>query len=234
MNRKFVLNAAWIIGIGLIVILVIKTGPGQIWLNIKSVSLVNFLILFCLRFIYWLLRTFYWRIILNRFEPGLPFFHLFQARMAGHAISYLTPAAHLGGEVIRTLMVNCPNRRKCLASVILDKTIEILTVILFTVIGLSIALIRIPIPSNLKFFLISSVAIVCLFIVFLIYKQKKGLLIWITDLVGKTRIRFKALEKKRDKIEEADHYISEFFSVHRKYLIHSILSYAFIIFFWTA
>ncbi len=154
--------------------------------------------------------------------------------MAGHAISYLTPAAHLGGEVIRTLMVNCPNRRKCLASVILDKTIEILTVVFFAVIGLVIALIRISIPPNIKIFLIGAVVIVCLFIVFLIHKQKKGLLIWLTDLIGKTRIRFKAFEINREKIEEADFYISEFFSVHRKYLFYSILFYALIIFFWTA
>lgn len=234
MNRKVILNGAWIIGAGLIVILVVKIGPGQIWLNIKSVSPLNFLFLFILRFFYWLLRTFYWKIILNRFEPGLPFFNLFQARMAGHAISYLTPAAHLGGEAVRTLMVNCPNRRKCLASVILDKTIEILTVVFFSVIGLTIAFIRISIPSNMKFFLISAVVIVCLLIIFLIYRQKKGLLIWLIDLVGRTRIRFRALEKNREKIEEADLYISEFFTEHRKYFLHSILFYALIVLFWTA
>lgn len=234
MNRKVILNLAWIFGAGLIVLLVIKIGPGQIWLNIKSVSIINFFILFILRFIYWLLRTFYWKIILNRFEPGLSFFNLFQARMAGHAISYLTPSAHLGGEVIRTLLVSCRNRRKCLASVILDKTIEILTVVFFTIIGLSIALIRISIPPNMKFFLIGAIVIVCLFITFLIHKQKKGLLIWLTDLVGKTRIRSKALEKNREKIEEADQYISEFFTTHKKYLFLSSLFYAFIVFFWTA
>jgi len=234
MNRKIFLNLAWIFGAALLVFLIVKIGPGQIWLNIKSVSPLNFLFLFILRFFYWLLRTFYWKKILNRFESGPSFFNLFQARMAGHAISYLTPSAHLGGEVIRTLMVDCPNRRKCLASVILDKTIEILTVVFFTVIGLSIVLIRIPIPPNLKFFLICSVSIVCLFIAFMIHKQKKGLLIWLTDLVGKTRIRFKFLEKNREKIEEADLYISEFFTAHRKYLIYSLLFYAFIVLFWTA
>lgn len=234
MNRKVILNAAWIIGIALIVFLVIKIGPSQIWLNIKSISIFNFLILFFFRFIYWLLRTFYWKIILNRFEPGLSFFHLFQARIAGHAISYLTPSAHLGGEVIRTLMVNCPNRQKCLASVILDKTFEILTVIFFTATGLTISLLRISIPTDTKIFLIGTVVIVFLLIIFLIHKQRKGLLVWLTDLVGKTRIRIKALEKNRDKIEEADLYISEFFKVHRKYVFHSILFYALIVFFWTA
>jgi len=234
MNRKVFLNLAWIFGTGLIVLLVIKIGPTQIWLNIRSISLRNFLFLFILRFFYWLLRTFYWKAILYRFETGLSFFNLFQARMAGHAISYLTPSAHLGGEAIRTLMVNCRNRRMCLASVILDKTIEILTVVFFTVIGLSIALIRISIPPNMKIFLIGAVVIVCLFIIFLIHKQKKGLLIWLIDLIGKTRFRFKAFEINREKIEEADFYISEFFTTHRKSLFYSILFYAFIIFFWTA
>ncbi|MBN1272949.1 MAG: flippase-like domain-containing protein [Candidatus Aminicenantes bacterium] len=233
MNRKAILNLAWIIGGALIIFLILKIGPGRIWSNIKTVSIVNFLLLFFFRFIYWLLRTLYWKMILNRFEPGLSFFNLFQARIVGHAISYLTPSAHLGGEVIRTYMVNCPNRRKCLASVILDKTIEILTVIVFAVIGLTIALIRISIPTNMKIFLIGSVAMVILFVAFLIHKQRKGLLTWLSDLIGKVRIRLKFLQKSREKIEEADLYISEFLTKHKIYLFYSILFYAFIILFWT-
>lgn len=234
MNRKAILNIAWVIGAALIVILIGKIGPGRIWSNIKSVSVVNFLILFFFRFVYWILRTLYWKTILNRFEPGLSFFNLFQARIAGHAISYLTPSAHLGGEVIRTLMVDCPNRRKCLASVILDKTVEILTAIIFAVTGLTITLIRVSMPADMKVLLIGSAAAVIFFIAFLIRKQRKGLLVWLADLVGKARIRLKFLQKNREKIEEADLYVSEFLAKNKKRLFYAVLFYAFIILFWTA
>ena len=126
--RKKVLRIAFIVGILLFFLFIYFIGPSQIWENIKQLSWQSFIILLFLRFVHSFLRTVCWKKIFQQYERKISIFHLFAARLAGDAIGYLTPSAQLGGEPIRAMMVNRSNLEKNLASVIVDKTIEIVYV----------------------------------------------------------------------------------------------------------
>jgi glycosyltransferase 2 family protein len=70
-----------------------------------------------------------WLVLLRQAGSRKSFFTLFTARLTGFAISYLTPSLYLGGEPARAAVLNDStiSYKKALASVVLDKYIELFT-----------------------------------------------------------------------------------------------------------
>jgi uncharacterized protein (TIRG00374 family) len=232
--KRNILRLSALLGILIFVFIVYQVGILRIWENIKKITWQYFLVLMVLRLFYWILRTINWKMILDRYEPGISLFHLFNARMCGHAVSQLTPSAQVGGEAARIYFVNCSSRRISLASIVVDKTIEFLTTIVFTIIGVAIAIIRIPMPGKIKTFFIGFTAAALLLFLFFLSKQKKGLFEWFIALLAKMKIKFKFLEKNREKIKETDEHISDFYLNHRKAFLGVFLLYSLLMVLWTA
>jgi len=231
MKQKLVRLSA-LIGIIVFAFLIYKIGPDQIWKNISKISLQNFMILVALRIVYWMVRTWGWKEILDAYEGRVSFFQLFIARMCGHAVSQLTPTAQVGSEATRIFMANCSSRRICVASVIIDKTVEFLTVVFFVIIGVALLFYRITLPVKLKTFFLIGVALSTALVLLLFLKQKKGLLTWMVRLIGKIKIKPKWVEKNKEKIEETDRHISEFYKVNRLAFLRSLLVYSLLIMIW--
>jgi uncharacterized protein (TIRG00374 family) len=129
-------------------------------------------------------------------------------------------------------MADCSSRKICLASVIVDKTIEYLVVVFFTIIGVAIIFTRIALPIKLKTFFIGGTALALLLVLLLFLKQKKGLLCWIVDSFAKIKIRFKFLDRNREKIKETDEYISSFYNKHGRTFAKVFLLYSLLIMLW--
>jgi uncharacterized protein (TIRG00374 family) len=221
-----------LVGILIFVFIVYEIGILRIWENFKKITWQNFLILMVLRLFYWILRTINWKVIFDRYETSNSLLHMFSARISSHAVNQLTPSAQVGGEAARIYIVNCSNKRISLASVIVDKTIEFLTVIVFTIIGVAIVITRIPMPGKIKTLLIGSAAVALLLLLFFLSKQKKGFFEWFIELLAKMKIKFKFLEKNREKIKETDEHISDFYRNHRMAFLGVFLLYSLLIMLW--
>ena len=232
--RKHVLRISWVIGALLFALLIYKIGPRYIWENIKNLTWQKFLILFFLHFIFFLFRTMNWRIIYKKYEKNAHFGSLLAARISGDAISYLTPSAYLGGEPVRALMATQTSRGKSLASVIVDKTIEVLIIILMIIGGVIIAISRIQLPTHYKLILLGFVSGAFFFIIFIFIKQRQGFLNWIFSTLKKIKIKPKFIEKNREKIEEIDSDISKFYKSHKKTFLLVFFLYAVEFLFLTA
>ena len=233
MKRKM-MNLSVVLGILIFAFIIYKIGPSQIWQNIKNISVLNFIILVVLRIFYWLLRTISWKVIIDAYEGKSSLFHLFAARMCGHAVSQLTPTAQAGSEATRIFMADCSSKKISIASVVIDKTIEFLTVIFFSIIGLAVLFTRIALPGKMKTFFIGGVALFSLFVIFIFLKQKKGLLGWIVEFLARIKIRPKFFEKHREKIKETDEYISMFYRDHHGAFLKVFLLYSLLLIFWVA
>ena len=232
MRQKIV--RLWIVaGILIFAFIFYKIGPGEIWRNISQISVYNFLVLVGLRILYWILRTINWKVILDAYGENNSLLHLFIARMAGHAVSQLTPTAQVGSEATRIVMAKCSTRRVCIASVIVDKTTEFFSVVFFTIIGVVSIFFRLPLlPGKLKTIFIAGTALATLLLFFLISKQKKGMLVWVVEIIGKLRIKSKFLEKNKEKIKETDDHVSAFYRNHRGAFVISFLLYSLLIMLW--
>lgn len=231
--KRNIIRMSALLGILIFVFIVYQIGILRIWENIKKITWQNFLILMVLRLLYWLLRTINWKVILEQYETSNSLFNMFYARMCSHTVNQLTPSAQVGGEAARIYIVNCSSKRISLASVIVDKTIEFLTVIIFTIIAVAIAITRIPMPVKIKTLFIGFTAAALLLLLFFLSKQKKGLFEWFIELMAKMKIKFKFLEKNREKIKETDVHISEFYRNHRKAFLGVFLLYSLLIMLWT-
>jgi len=209
--KKKIIKISAIVGIMIFAFLFFKIGPEKIWLNINRISITNFIYLLLLRLLYWLLRTINWKVVLKEFGEDLSLFHLFLARMSGHSVGQLTPSAQVGSETTRIMLANCSSRKICVASTIIDKTIEFFAIIFFTLLGTIVAFLHIKLPKDIKITLVSGIAIITLFFIFIFFKQKKGILMWIISILKKTGLKIKLIERNEKKIAETDKYISDFY-----------------------
>jgi uncharacterized protein (TIRG00374 family) len=232
MKQKIVRYSV-LVGVVIFCFIIYKIGPLQIWENICKITWQNFLVLMALRVAYWLVRTLSWKLVVDAYEGKASLLDLCMARLSGHAVSQLTPSAVVGGEVARVFMIDCSSKKLNLATVIVDKTIELLTVIFFTIFGVVMAIARISMPVKLKTIFIVSSAVLFLLLLFVMSKQRKGLFEWLVKSLAKMKIRPGVLQKNMEKIKETDEYISDFYRSHRTRFIGSFLIYSLLILIWS-
>lgn len=223
--KNKILKTSLMFGVLLFAFLVYKIGLKQIYEYIKYITLIKFLILLLLNFIGWILCTYTWKIVLSQYDGEISFLNLFAARMAGHSISYLTPSAYLGGEPIRAMMVKGSDIRKSAASVIVDKTIHVFTMIIFIIIGIIIAIAKIALWRELKIVFIAFLFGSVIFTVFVFIKQTQGFLMWIVRSLERIKIKIRFFATHKEKIEEIDGYVSDFYRKHKRaFLIVFVLN----------
>lgn len=232
MKQHKIIKIIAFISLVLFFYILFKLGPLNIWQILKKTTWYQFLILVFLRFLYWALRTFLWGTILAQYEEKTPFRQLLSARLAGHAVGYLTPSAKIGGEAVRVLMLEKVNKKKAVASVVVDKTIELLAFSLLFLIGVCAAVIMIPMPGSKKIFFIGLAILLIMLVAGLFRKQKKGLFLWLLDLFKIIKLKFAFLEKNRDKIKETDAHISDFYTNHKGVFFRVFVLYLFFILLW--
>jgi uncharacterized protein (TIRG00374 family) len=178
-----------IIGLLLFFYIAYEAGFETIYESISSITPAEFLILVILSFFGWILNTLKWHSILVTYGIKFSFVDLFFARLGGFAIGYLTPTAFLGGIPIRAIMTPCPNKRKCAASIIIDKALYFSSTAFLIVVAAIIVLPMAPIPEEAKIFFIS-LSVGAIFLSFFLFiRQKKGLLIGILNWLKAIGIR---------------------------------------------
>jgi len=105
--------------------------------------------------------------------------------------------------------------------------------ILFTILGVMIAFLKTPLSETYKIPFIVLALAAFFFMLFILIKQKQGFLLWLLKLLKKLKLKFRFIEKNREKIMETDKYISDFYSKHSKVFPVVLILYAIMILFWT-
>ena len=210
--RTFAIRLVGFAGLALFVYLILRTGPAEILRSIARLSLPEIAGLMGLRLLYWLIRSLNWRALLVASGERVPFGHIFGARIAGYAVSYLTPAGNLGGETVRIFCLDRVGRNKCLATVVVDKTIEFLAGLATVALSVVFLITEFALPRRQKIGLFAAIALLLLLLIFLVLKQRQGLFTWALDTLRRIRIRIPFFESRRDKILETDAHISDFYA----------------------
>ncbi|MFH1650238.1 MAG: lysylphosphatidylglycerol synthase transmembrane domain-containing protein [Candidatus Woesearchaeota archaeon] len=111
-----------------------------IWFLIASIGIMTAL-------------TLRWNIVLRAKGFKVPFWKLFTYRVVGFGVSYVTPSARIGGEPARAALLT---RHKipfndALATVIVDKMIDITMSGIFFILGSLLILATLALPAQLKY-----------------------------------------------------------------------------------
>jgi uncharacterized protein (TIRG00374 family) len=211
-------------GVALFVYLIVRTGPKEILSALGHLSLLEIAALMGLRFLYWLIRAVNWRALLIASGERVAFGEILGARIAGYAVSYLTPAGNIGGETVRIFCLDSVERNKALATVVVDKTIEFLAGVSTIALAVVFLITEFAMPRRQRITLFAAIALVLL-LLFLVLKQKQGLFTWALDTLKKIKIRIPFLESRRDRILETDAHISDFYHRNTRLFLGLFASY---------
>jgi uncharacterized protein (TIRG00374 family) len=221
-------------GVALFVYLIVRTGPTEILHALGHLSLPEIAALMGLRFLYWLIRAVNWRALLIAAGERVGFGEILGARIAGYAVSYLTPAGNIGGETVRIFCLDSVERNKALATVVVDKTIEFLAGISTVALAVVFLITEFALPRRQRITLFAAIAALALLLLFLVLKQRQGLFTWALDTLKKIKIRIPFLESRRERILETDAHISDFYNRHTRLFLALFASYFVQAWLWAA
>jgi uncharacterized protein (TIRG00374 family) len=223
--KNKIIKAIAVICLGFFVYIFFQVGPDVIWGLLKEIGWTNWVVLFFLRFVYLNLRTTNWRLICKKYDLHIPYWTLFKARVAGQAVGFLSPQPKIGAEAVRALVLENVSQRKVFASVVVDKTSDLLATIGLVVLGVITAVFIFDMPAGLRLSFIILTLFLVMAVAYFYRRQRKGLFIWMLDLMQRFRIRSRRLECQRDKIQDTDMYISDFYRLHKKTFAQVFLLY---------
>ena len=141
---KLVEKVALAAGVALLGWLVYRIGPGALWAQLSQVSW-GFLLVLGLHGVTVLINTLGWRMTLPPQRRDVPLFPLSGMLVVGEAVNALTPAAVVGGDLVRiSLLARFVPLETAVGSVGQAATAQFLSQVLFVLSGVPLALAALP------------------------------------------------------------------------------------------
>ena len=216
LNRKTIVFVAFLLlGIILFIVSVYQSGVSNIIDTLKEFSLLKFMIFVGLSFLNFYLYSLRWEMIVKTLfkEKKIRSSTFFWDRMAAYAISYVTPSAQLGGEPLRIMLIEEEGvpKREATSSTIIDKALELSTLIIFISLGILTALFdgRVDVPFK-TFLGIAGLAM--LFLVFWFYYTSIKSIGFFSSIFKMLHLRkISRLQKFEVKLAEFEHEMNQFY-----------------------
>jgi len=168
-----------------------------------------------------------WYKILEEIQEHVSFFTLLLIRLAGEAVNTLTPISWMGGDPVRVFMLkNRMPTTLSAASVVLDRTMQSLAILLLLFFSLLVATIQLQLPPawNMLFPLLTLG--MALLIMWVIHRQHRGIFLFLAKGLKRIGVKKPFSEALDEKIGEIDERISQFYRHDRKRFF-TVLGYHF-------
>ena len=144
---------------------------------------------------------------------------LFMTKLAGDAVSQLTPLANIGGEPLKAyLLRNESPTSRGLASVVINKTAQVITGLFFTAIGFSLIFLYWDLPQAVPLHIQFGLGVLLLvgaLLIGVLYRKQKHMFSSLLNVLQKFGVHTDALERKMTKAVRIDDGISQFYSKHK-------------------
>jgi len=206
------------LGILLLGYLIGSLGSDQIMLHL-SVLKWTFPQVLILAFSWHITNSIAWRFAFVPDSPRPSIVTLFKGKLAGEAVSQITPLANLGGEPLKAyLLRKTTPSSDALAAVVVNKAAQTLTGIAFSALGLSLVLLQldlpleIPAPVQIGLVTLMTLAV---FVVLIVWKKQTHLFSSILNLLGKLGISTVHIEQRMDNALHIDAQIQRFYKSHK-------------------
>lgn len=198
----------WHIGLGNIYQAAVQLGPA---------ALVAILIPSVLMY---LLEAYGWKITLGPSAKNVPFWRLLAIRTAGEVVNMTTPTAYVGGEPLKAYLLKKHNVPlvEGLASVVIAKTTMTIAQVLFIFIGIALGVwILGDKGSSVEFVAagLISVGLLCFGTAAFVLVQRRGLFVWILDILRTIGLRIGFLEAREEQLRSLDRTILNFYTMHQ-------------------
>jgi uncharacterized protein (TIRG00374 family) len=221
-NKKRFKLILLIVGCAIFFVLIYKVGPSTIYhqLIVLKWKVLLLLLPFSLVFV---LDTLGWKYAFT--NSKISFKDLFLIRIAGESLNWIIPSANFAGEPMKAYFLKKHNvpMVEGMASVVISKTILIISQIIFVMIGVAFLLFELNISGSR---MISSMAIILLgipIIMFIVFAQRQGLFAFLLKLLRLLRIKIRYIEEREEKLLELDKNIYQFYRHNKKKAFYSFV-----------
>jgi uncharacterized protein (TIRG00374 family) len=198
-------------GLIILVFLLYKVGINEVVVNFRIIGW-GVLPVLALSAIWKGVNTLAW---ILAFPPDVKrpsFLTLYRVGMAGDTINNLLPTGNVGGEVAKPYLLRPEIRMaESLPAILANKTMELLSGVVFVGLGVCLALFTLPLPSRLRLAIGSAVVVGGLFVGVISYVQRKhsfSRLLTFLDRIGFEKFR---LKEKADPVRRIDERLSAFY-----------------------
>tara|TARA_A100001037_G_scaffold298532_1_gene322418 strand:+ start:522 stop:1520 length:999 start_codon:yes stop_codon:yes gene_type:complete len=200
----------WGAGLALLGLLINQVGIDQVWEHITRLGW-RIVPVFMIALSWHVSNTLAWQACFDRDDPDrLSFWSLFITKLSGEAIGNVSPASHVGSELAKAYMLRSRTSfTKGLPTVVVNKTIEVVSGLVFAFTGTLLACQAFQIPDQIRTGLLAALALTTLAIVVAVKRQRRNTFGWFLNVLNSFGLTF--LEKRREKIEEIDRNIAAFY-----------------------
>lgn len=154
-RRNIVIGISVIIGLLLIAKIFREIPLREIWSTFKHTTPWVILGYVVVSIIMLLIHTLRWKIIADT-EKKVPFMNLFAYKIVGYGVSFITPAAKMGGEPLRAAMLQKHGFKmnRALSTVVIDKVIDIVTLGCLFILAAILTLTTLAAPQDMMVLLV--------------------------------------------------------------------------------
>ena len=155
-----------------------------------------------------------WRACFDRGEERPRLRALLWVQLVGEAIGNVAPAAQLGKEVGKAVVLREKVRVSSgVSSLVLNKTGEMIGSVIFVIGGVVIGLQRFAWPNEVRAALIAVLALSILGVIWTVFSQRRSPFARFLNLMLWLRLRF--LERFRDRAVEIDENLAQFYRLNK-------------------
>ena len=160
-----------------------------------------------------MIHTVGWRYCLEQPYRSLSWWQLYQIRLAGYAINYLTPTAAMGGEATKiNLLATYYRGPKAASGVLAEKFCFSFAQVLFVLIGAVLIVGRVHLPRSLWITMLLSVSLVAGGILIFFLLQKYGKLGGVVRWLAARRTGNAALQNVAEQTVRMDSSLRDFYA----------------------
>lgn len=201
----------FLLGLLLLAYIINKFGAGELFQAFRNLGFnVGFVLV--LPLFWYASHALAWYLILEETGNHVTFSKLLRIKLVGEAINTLTPVSFMGGDPVRIYLLQkkMPGTLST-ASVVLDRTMQSLAVIVLLFVGLVAAWLTLSLPTNWKVLFPVITVLLAALMWFFIHRQRKGIFEFLSNVLSKLGIKRHQTERLQKNIEEIDGRISQFY-----------------------
>lgn len=220
------------LGIVLFVFTIKQAGIGSILKSISFFPIKAVIAVFIANFFAAIIISAWrWKVVIEAQDNcKISFFKVLMAKMAGFAMSYVTPSVFVGGEPVRVYMlkesVGC-TWEKALASAIIDQAVYFFSLLLLMITGFLFLADHFALPRSVSYgfwiVIIFSILVLYVFYKKIIAKKEnqEGFFMFILNILRLRKIKY--IRRREGRIRDTEKIISEFFKNRRRALLQVFL-----------
>lgn len=218
LTQKQILIGTSLIGIVLFYFVIKQIGITNIIEVFKNLSYLFLIPFLTISLLIHVGNAYRWKMILNTQGHKISFWKLFNFKVVGYSLSYVTPSAQIGGEVLRAYLLKREKvpYHKAYSSILIDKVLELSTAAIFMIIGIFVILFHVALPRDTfwAFIAIISIFTALLILIYTRLLTQKYFFHWILYNTGLMKIKF--IKKYEKNIIKTENLIIHFLKNNKK------------------